>query len=64
MDNYTIEESETTWVNEPSVEYGTVANMRVKVFSREEIARCMTLEESERLITEKIYRYYHSEALR
>ena len=59
--NYSIEESETPKVNEPCAEYGTATNKRVKVFSREEIARCMTLEESERLITEKIYRFYHPE---
>ena len=48
--------------SEPAAEYGTVARKRLRVVSDEELARCMTLEESERLITEKIYRFYHPEA--
>ena len=49
---------------ETAFEFGISENhlaTKRKVFSREEVARCMTLEESERLITEKIYRYYHPE---
>lgn len=59
---YSTEEPETLKVSETSAEYGIASKTHVRVFSREEIARCMTLEESERLITEKIYRFYHPEA--
>ena len=59
---YTEEESETPKVSEPATEYGTVAKEHLRIVSDEELARCMTLEESERLITEKIYRIYHPEA--
>lgn len=62
---YSTEEPETSSVSEPVAEYGMAASKKAvarKVFSREEIARCMPLEESERLITEKIYRHYHPEA--
>ncbi len=48
--------------SEPASEYGTVAKKQFRVVTDEELARCMTLEESERLITEKIYRFYHPEA--
>ena len=59
---YTDKEPETQKVNEPATEYGTVAKEHLRIVSDEELARCMTLEESERLITEKIYRIYHPEA--
>lgn len=59
---YTDEEPETPSVSEPATEYGTVTRRRMRVITDEELARCMTLEESERLITEKIYRIYHPEA--
>lgn len=59
---YTNEEPETQKVSEPAAEYGTVAKEHLRIVSDEELARCMTLEESERLITEKIYRIYHPEA--
>ncbi len=59
---YTDEEPETPSVSEPAAEFGTVTKRRMRVITDEEIARCMTLEESERLITEKIYRFYHPEA--
>lgn len=59
---YTNEEPETQKVSEPATEYGTVAKEHLRIVSDEELARCMTLEESERLITEKIYRIYHPEA--
>ncbi|MBR6292788.1 MAG: hypothetical protein IKR33_08325 [Bacteroidales bacterium] len=58
---YTDKEPETPKVSEPAIEYGTVAKERLRIVSDEELARCMTLEESERLITEKIYRIYHPE---
>lgn len=56
------EEQDTPMANEPATEYGTVAKKQFRVFTKEEINRCMTLEESERLITEKIYRFYHPKA--
>lgn len=59
---YPTEETETPKVNEPGAEYGTATKKRLRVITDEELARCMTLEESERLITEKIYRFYHPEA--
>lgn len=58
---YTDKEPETPKVSEPAIEYGTVAKEHLRIVSDEELARCMTLEESERLITEKIYRIYHPE---
>ena len=58
----TEEEPETPKVSEPATEYGTATKRRMRVITDEELARCMTLEESERLITEKIYRIYHPEA--
>lgn len=61
--DYNIEEEGVTpMVSEPPAVYGaaTVAPPKTKrVITDEEIARCMTLEESERLITEKIHRFYH-----
>ena len=61
--NYsTEEERETPMASEPASEYGTGAKKQFRVVTDEELARCMTLEESERLITEKIYRFYHPEA--
>lgn len=59
---YSTEEPKTPKASEPAAEYGTVAKRHLRVVSDEELARCMTLEESERLITEKIYRFYHPEA--
>ena len=49
-------------VREPDVEYVLSTKKGFRVVSDEELARCMTLEESERLITEKIYKFYHPEA--
>ena len=59
---YTNEAPETPKASEPVAEYGTATKRRMRVVTDEELARCMTLEESERLITEKIYRIYHPEA--
>lgn len=59
---YSTEEPKTPMASEPAAEYGTVAKRHLRVVSDEELARCMTLEESEHLITEKIYRFYHPEA--
>lgn len=59
---YTNEEPEIQKVSEPAAEYGTATKEHLRIVSDEELARCMTLEESERLITEKIYRIYHPEA--
>lgn len=58
------EEKETPKVNDPGTEYRTLPKEHLRVVTDEELARCMTLEESERLITEKIYRFYHPEACR
>ncbi len=61
--NYTTEgEQETPKANEPAAIYGADTKRQFRVVTDEELARCMTLEESERLITEKIYRFYHPEA--
>ena len=49
-------------VSEPEVEIGLSTKKDLRVVSDEELARCMPLEESERLITEKIYKFYHPEA--
>ena len=51
--------------SEPPAVYGAATEETQKtrrVVTDEELARCMTLEESERLITEKIYRFYHPNA--
>ena len=48
-------------VNDPDVKYDTSTKRKIRVVSDEELARCMTLEESERLISEKIYKFYHPE---
>ncbi len=48
--------------SEPAAEYETVAKRHLRVVSDEELASYMPLEESRRLITEKIYRFYHPEA--
>ena len=61
---HSTEKTEIPMAGETAFEFGISENhlaTKRKVFSREEVARCMTLEESERLITEKIYRYYHPE---
>lgn len=52
----------SSMVREPDVEYVLSTKKGLRVVSDEELARCMTLEESERLITEKIYKFYHPEA--
>ena len=57
----TEEETESLMVGEPAVEYETVAKKQLRVVTDDELSRCMTLEESERLITEKIYGFYHPE---
>lgn len=59
---YKDEEPETPKVSEPAAEYGTVVRENLRVVSDEELATYMPLEESRRLITEKIYRVYHPEA--
>lgn len=59
---YTFDEEDATRVSEPPAQYGTVEGRKLRVVSDEELARCMTLEESERLISEKIYRFYHPDA--
>lgn len=56
------EESGSHIASEPAAEYGTIAKKSLRVVTDEELARCMTLEESERQITEKIYQFYHPEA--
>lgn len=58
---HATEESENTMVNDPDVKYDTSTERKIRVVSDEELARCMTLEESERLISEKIYKFYHPE---
>ena len=60
--NYSSEEIESSVVREPDVELELSTKKGLRVVSDEELARCMTLEESERLITEKIYKFYHPEA--
>lgn len=59
---YTLDKEESSRACEPPAQYGTVEGRKLRVVSDEELARCMTLEESERLITEKIYRFYHPDA--
>ena len=59
--DYFVEEPELPMVGEPEVAYGCKAQSQLRMISDEELARCITLEESERLITEKIYRHYHPE---
>ncbi len=59
---YTDKKPETPKVSEPATEYGTVAKEHLRIVSDEELATYMPLEESRRLITEKIYRVYHPEA--
>lgn len=58
---HSTEESENTMVNDPDIKYDTSTKRKIRVVSDEELARCMTLEESERLISEKIYKLYHPE---
>lgn len=58
---YTDEEPETQKVSEPATEYGTVVQEHLRVVSDEELETYMPLEESRRLLTEKIYRVYHPE---
>ena len=58
---HSTEEPENTMVNDPDVKYDTSTKRKIRVVSDEELARCMTLEESERLISEKIYKFYHPE---
>lgn len=60
--NYSTEEPQTPMASEPVAEYGTVTKRHLRVVSDEELASYMPLEESRRLITEKIYRFYHPEA--
>lgn len=57
---YQTTEEGSSKVCEPAAEYGTATKKQLRVFSREEIDQCIPLEESERLISEKIYRFYHS----
>jgi len=59
---FSSEEVESSVVREPDVEFAISTKKGLRVVSDEELARCMTLEESERLITEKIYKFYHPEA--
>ena len=64
-DYNTEEEGMTPMASEPPAVYGAATGAPQKtrrVITDEELARCMTLEESERLITEKIYRFYHPNA--
>ena len=60
--NYNIypEDEVMPMAGEPAMEYGDRRPLRR--ISPEEIADCMTLEESERLITEKIYKFFHPDA--
>lgn len=55
------EEKPMPMASEPAMKYGT-CNRTLRRISPEEIADCMTLEESERLITEKIYKFFHPDA--
>ena len=59
---FSSEEIDSSMVSEPEVEIGLSTKKDLRVVSDEELARCMPLEESERLITEKIYKFYHPEA--
>lgn len=59
---FSSEEVESSVVREPDIEFELSTKQGLRVVSDEELARCMTLEESERLITEKIYKFYHPEA--
>lgn len=59
---YTFDEEGSSRVSEPPAHYRTIEGRKLRVVSDEELARCMTLEESERLISEKIYRFYHPDA--
>lgn len=59
---FSSEEVESSVVREPDIEFELSTKKGLRVVSDEELARCMTLEESERLITEKIYKFYHPEA--
>lgn len=60
--DYSYGEDPTPMAGEPSVAFGVSEKKKLRVFSWEEIDRCMPLEESERLITEKIYRAFHPDA--
>ena len=60
--NYDINEPDAQCVSEPAAEYGTAVKQAYRTVSDEEIARCIPLEESRRMMTEKIYKIYHPEA--
>ena len=62
VNDYSTEDPQMPMASEPDAEYGTVAKRHLRVVSDEELASYMPLEESRRLITEKIYRFYHPEA--
>lgn len=59
--DYPIEEPETPMVNEPTTEYGVAAETAYRIISDEEMAQCISLEESRRRLSEKIYKFYHPE---
>ena len=59
---YDTNTPETQGVSEPVAEYRTAAKKTYRIISDEEIARCIPLEESRRMLTEKIYKFYHPEA--
>ena len=59
MKDYELENVEMASVAEPPAEYG----FRVRKMSREELEKdYITLEESDRRISEKIYRHFHPDA--
>ena len=49
--DYPIEEPKPTMASEPVTEYGTVAKQAYRIISDEEIAQCISLEESRRRLT-------------
>lgn len=59
---YDLNNSDTQSVSEPVAEYGTAAKKTYRIISDEEIARCIPLKESRRMLTERIYKFYHPEA--
>ena len=59
MKDYELGNVEMASVAEPPAEYG----FRVRKMSREELEKdYITLEESDRRISEKIYRHFHPDA--
>lgn len=59
---YDTSEPEPQCASEPLAEFGTTVRQTYRTVTDEEIARCIPLEESRRMMTEKIYKIYHPEA--